>query len=415
MRTSTPAPPSLDRRAFAFLGATCVSVIGTAFGMLGATAATSAAGGPGGSGITTGLFTATLFAGTALAIPYGPVVAGRLGCRRAFRLSQAVSALAFLAAGGLLLVGTPPMPVLLLAATLIGLCSGVASVLRTLVSKAYQSSNNTAHSFARLSTALGIAAVVGGLAGGFTLSRIAFGWGLVVDAILTIPLVVVLGRVVPTTEPATPSSPRHPWRTALVRLTSNRRLRWSAALGGSTMLLLAPTIALVVPIAEALRQVPAVGAAGVLMASFAIGEVASPLSVRFAQRRADDLRSGQVAGALAGASLILLGAVSAILSQRLELVVWVMIGVAFGLFRFAGRALYIGSVADAGSDPATNLASANLVVFTTAPLGALVLGLSLDHGLVYVPLIASGALAIVWNLISMRLARDGQGSVGRPA
>lgn len=402
---------SLDRRAYWFLGATCVSVTGTAFGLLGATAATTAAGGAGGSGFTSGLFMALVFLGTAVAIPYSPSIASRLGGRRAFASAQAANALLFLVAGLLLLIDAPTMPSLLVAAPLMGLCSGVSSVLRTLVSKSYQSSDNTARSYARLSVALGIAGGIGGICGGLLLSHLAFGWGLVINALLTIPLLVVLTRDTPGIEPPTPQRIVRPWRSAARRLASNRRLRWSAALGSSSVLLLAPVIALVVPVAESLRQVPAVGAAGVLMAAFAAGEIFAPWSVAFAQRRTDDLTGGEIAGALGGASLIAFGVASVFLSHRPELVVWLLLGVPFGIFRFAARALYVGTTADAGDDPAANLASANTVVFLAAPIGTFLFGLGLDHDVVYLPLVASGALAIAWNLSSMRVLRHGRSTV----
>jgi MFS family permease len=414
---SLAAAGSLDRRAYWFLGATCVSVIGTGFGLLGATAATTAAGGADRSGFTSGLFMAMVFLGTAVAIPYSPSIAARLGGRRAFTAAQLANALLFLVAGLLLLADAPTLATLLVAAPLMGMCSGVSSVLRTLVSKSYQSSDNTARSYARLSVALGIAGGIGGLCGGLLLSHVAFGWGLVINALLTIPLLVVLTRVTPGIEPPTPPRTARPWRSAARRLASNRRLRWSAALGSSSVLLLAPVIALVVPVAESLRQVPAVGAAGVLMASFAAGEIFAPWSVAFAQRRTDDLTGGEIAGAIAGALLIIFGIASAFLSQRPELVAWILLGVPFGIFRFAARALYVGTTADAGDDPAGNLASANTVVFLAAPVGTFLFGLSLDHDVVYLPLVASGALAIAWNLSSMRVVGNGRITVekGNPA
>jgi len=408
--SSDSSPERLDRRAYWFLGATCLSVTGTAFGLLGATAATTATSSDGDSGFTTGLFVSALFLGTALAIPYSPALAARLGTRGAFALSQVTNALLYLLAGVLLLADAPTMPTLLVVAPLMGMCAGVSSVLRTFVSKTYQSSDNTAQSFARLSVALGIAGAAGGILGGLVLSHIAFGWGLVINALLTIPLLVVLTRVAPDIEPPTPSRTIRPWRSAAQRLAADRRLRWSAALGSSTVLLLAPVIALVVPVAESLRRVPAVGAAGVLMASFAVGEMVSPWSVRFAQRRTNDLTGGELAGALAGASIIVFGIASLFLSSRPELVAWVLLGIPFGIFRFAARALYIGAAADAGPDPAANLASANLVVFLVAPIGTFLFGLSLDLGVVYVPLMVSGALAIVWNLLSIRVLRSETGA-----
>jgi hypothetical protein len=173
---------------------------------------------------------------------------------------------------------------------------------------------------------------------------------------------------------------------------------------------------LVVPIADGLRQDPAVGAAGLLMASFAAGEMAAPWAVRFAQRRATDLLAGEVAGALAGALLIVLGAISVVLTQRIELLVWIMIAVPFGVLRFTARALYIGSVADSGPDATANLASANMVVVLAAPIGTMAFGIGLGHGAVYTTLFVSGACAIALNLVTVwRLRTSARRDLGEVA
>ncbi|MFM8863269.1 MAG: hypothetical protein ACKOIA_12595, partial [Acidimicrobiia bacterium] len=51
-----------------------------------------------------------------------------------------------------------------------------------------------------------------------------------------------------------------------------------------------------------------------------------------------------------------------------------------------------------------------LVVFLVAPIGTFLFGLSLDLGVVYVPLMVSGALAIAWNLFSIRVLRSESGA-----
>jgi len=234
-RAADDPPPALDATAYAFLGATCLSVIGTAFGLLGATGATTAAGGIARGGLYTGIYMASTILATALATPYGPLVCARSGVRRAFAATQAVNALAYLVAGIALLAGVPTMPTLLLAAPVFGATAGMSGVVRPLVSKSYQSSSSTAHSYARLSVALGLAWGFGGLVGGLTL-------------------------------------------------------------GVASAVFLAPIMGLVVPVAQDLRQIPAVGAAGLLIASFALGEIAAPWAVRFAQRRSTDLRAGSARG-----------------------------------------------------------------------------------------------------------------------
>lgn len=408
--------PTLDRTAYGFLGTTCLSVIGSSFGLLGAAGAATAAGGIVDGGIFTSLFVSTMLLAQAISTPYGHLLAGRTGVRNAFAIAQATKALAFLLAGVALLAGLPTMPTLLIAAPVLGACDGVGSVVRTSVSKAYQSSDNTAHSYARLSVAMGIAGGIGGVAGGLALSHIAFGWGLVIVAPLAIPLIAFVARVAPKTDLPTPQSTQHPWSSAWHGLATNRLLRLSVILGASSIAFLGPVIALVVPIADGLRQDPAVGAAGLLMASFAAGEMAAPWAVRFAQRRATDLLAGEVAGALAGALLIVLGAISVVLTQRIELLVWIMIAVPFGVLRFTARALYIGSVADSGPDATANLASANMVVVLAAPIGTMAFGIGLGHGAVYTTLFVSGACAIALNLVTVwRLRTSARRDLGEVA
>jgi MFS family permease len=412
--TGPPGPPParsesppLDRTAYAFLGTTCLSVVGTAFGLLGATGATTAAGGTARGGLYTGAFMAACLLATALATPYGHSVYARWGVRAGFTTVQASNALAYLIAGVALLAGAPTMPTLLIAAPVFGATAGMSIVVRPLVSKAYQASNNTAHSFARLSVALGIAWGLGGLLGGWALSTAAFGWGLIIDALLTVPMLIVLTRVLPTREPAPPTRTRHPLRSTWRRLSASRHLRWTAVLGVSSVIFLAPIMGLVVPVADDLRQEPAVAAAGLLLAAFAIGEIATPWAVRFAQRTSTELRAGQIAGTLGGVMLAALGVASSLLNGRVELVAWAVLAVPLGVFRFAARALYVGSAADADppEDAAADLAAADTAVLLMAPLGALVFGATVNHGAVYLALYGTGACAIVWNLFSIRASR----------
>ena len=117
-----------------------------------------------------------------------------------------------------------------------------------------------------------------------------------------------------------------------------------------------------------------------------------------------DLHAGQVAGALGGLMLIALAVCSALMTDRLELIGWVLICVPLGIFRFAARALYVGAVADAGGPEfaSVNFAAADTAVMLMAPVGTLLFGLTLDGGAVYLALLVSGACAIAWNGFALR-------------
>jgi len=392
----------------AFIVATCVSVTGTAFGLLGATGATTAAGGTARGGLYSGIFLSAMFVASACTVPYAPRFCMHRSIRAAYALIQAVNALAYLGAGAALLAGAPTMPTLLIAAPFAGATSGVSAVLRPLLSKAYFASENTAHSYAIVSVASGVAWAAGGLAGGALLSHVEFGWGLVINAVLSAGLIYTAARIAPATEPGPPRVPGRPWHDAWKALSDNRALRWSAALGAMSMVLLAPATSLVVPIAESLRQKPQVAGAGYLMASFALGELATPWIVKVFSRRSANLAAGAFSAGIAGLTLVTLGVASLVFSRRVELAVWLVIGVTFGAFRFAARSFYVGSAAESGSaeDAASNLAAGATVALFAAPVGTLLYSLGIDAFSADTTVLVAGGLAIAFSATVLRAARS---------
>jgi len=370
---SEPTVPSGPTPATRFLATTGLSVAGTAVGLLGATGATTAAAGEGRSGaLLTGLYMSVVLLTSAVSVPYAPRVARRLGPRRAFVWLQALAAGAWVAAGVALLLDAPTMPVLLCAAPVFGITGGLSTVLRPILTTSYLgASGGTATAFARLSVASGVGWAIGSLGGGVLLSSIALGWGLVINGLSIVPLVATVRSSAPAAEPSTPRASDRPWRTAWSALAGSSTLRWTAALGASSLVFLAPITSLVVPIAQDLRQNPLVAGAGLLMAAFSIGEFLSPIAVRRLGPGREDLRAGAVAGAIAGAALLVIGLVSAVLVDRLELLVWLVIGVGFGAFRYALKAFFTGAAAEAGApeDASVNLAAAMLASGLAAPIG----------------------------------------------
>jgi MFS family permease len=350
----------------------------------------------------------TVLVTSAVSVPYAPRVGRRLGPRRAFVVLQAVAAAAWLVAGLALLLGMSTMPVLLVAAPVFGITGGLSTVLRPILATSYLSgSGGTAEAFARLSVVSGIGWAVGSLGGGVLLSSVALGWGLVLNGLTIIPLVATVARTTPATEPSTPRATDRPWRTAWSALAGSRTLRWTAVLGASSLLFLAPITSLVVPIAQDLRQSPLVAGAGLLMAAFSIGEFLSPITVRRLRTGRHDLPAGAIAGAIAGATLLVLGVVSAVLVDRLELLVWLVVGVAFGAFRYASRACFTGAAAEAGppEDASTNLAATMLVSGLAAPVGTTLWSGVIDQVSADAAVVIGGLGGLVLGLVVLAASR----------
>ena len=402
-----PIPHGLGRAARAYLLATACSVMGTALGLQGATGATTAAGAKDHGAVYTGIYTALVLFTSALAVPYAPRVCTRLSTRTAFVTVQALAAATWVVAGTLLLLGVPTMPVLLVAAPLFGVTGGVSVVLRPVLAKSYLASGGTADAFARVSVVSGASWMVGALGGGLLLSNVALGWGLVLNGVLTSVLVLTVRRVTPAVDPAEPRRADHPWRDMRDALGVSRTLRWTTALGCTITLFISPMTSLVVPIAQDLRQKPLLAGAGLLMSAFAAGEFLSPRLVRLLSRQREDLPAATVATTGAGLMLLLLGAVSLVVSDQPELLAWLVVGVLFGGFRYATTALFVGSAAESGAleDATTNLAAAMLVGGLAAPVGtllwsAVIGGVSADAALV-----VSGVGAVVGALVVHVAAR----------
>ena len=174
-------------------------------------------------------------------------------------------------------------------------------------------------------------------------------------------------------------------------------LRRTTAVGCVTMLFIAPLTSLVVPVAQDLRQQPLVAGAGLLMAAFAAGQFLSPRLVRLLSRGRDDLHGAIAADLGAGVVLVLLGAVSLVVSRRAELLAWLVVGVAFGGFRYSSAALFVGSAAESGQpeDATTNLAAAMLACGLVAPVGTLLWSAVIGSVSAEAALFVGGAGALV--------------------
>jgi MFS family permease len=273
------------------------------------------------------------------------------------------------------------MPVLLFAAVLAGVSWAVFSVLNPLFARAYFTGEGMAAAVARLSLASGIAWAIGAAAGGFLLHVVAPGWGLLIRALLGVPFAIYLIAKPPAVEPPMPESREPVWSGMRDRLRDNPDLRRATLLGCGVTAAAAPMASLIVPIVDALRQSPLLPGAGILSASMAGGEMFAPVVVSKLERRRTDLRAAAVAAIVCGGALVLYAIGSYALSRRPELAMWAVIGVAYGAFRFASKALNVGAAtaSDTEENSVESVATLLFITGLAAPVGVLAWGFLINR------------------------------------
>lgn len=395
------------RPSTAYLATTGLSVAGVAIGFLGATGATTAAGGAENGATYTGAYMALIMITSAVAVPYAARGSARFGERRTFAALRALMAITWIAAGVGLLMGLPTMAVLLAAAPIFGATGGIAVVLLPLVSRAYlASADGTSTAVARVSVVSGVAWAAGSALGGALLTVVPLGWGLVLDGLMSLPLVALVRFRRPPVEPVTPRQTPRPWHEVRERLTRNARVRQAALVGVACLFFLAPVSSLVVPIAQQLHEGAITGAA-VLMVAFALGEFASPQVVERMFRRRSDLPGSSLALAMAGLILVALAAVSLVFAGRGELVAWLVVGVLFGAFRYASKAMFMGAAAEAGTeeDAPRNVSAALVVGGFAAPFGIVMWSGLVDIVSAEAALLVGGAGGVLAGLMLFRSSK----------
>lgn len=392
------------------------SVVGSALGLLAATGATTAAGGETWGAVYTGIYMAVLMLLSAVSVPYAPRACRRFGVRRAFGLLRTVMAVAWLVAGVALLAGAPTMVVLLIAAPVFGVTAGLTVVPLPILDKSYLSAApDTSRAYAVMAVVGGVAWGIGSLVGGVLLVFVPLGWGLVINGLLSAALIVPIFLVPPAAEPATPREQGNPWRAAWTLLATDALLRRATVVAGAAMLFLAPIASLVVPIAQDLRQTPLVSGAAALMLAFSVGRLFSPGVVKRLTRRWPDLPAASVAAIGAGAALAVLGLVSVFVTGKAELVIWLVIGLAFSAARYAGKALVVGSAADSGAPEDSSARLASLMLFSglVGPVGILLwsvlIGLASAEAAVLVGGLGAALVSVVLFASSRRLVPAAEG------
>jgi MFS family permease len=414
------APSSPQRTSTAYMAAVGCSVAGSAAGFLGATGTTNAAGNPGNGAVYTGIYVSAVLLTSALVIPYAPTLSHRLGARSLFIKCKAVTAVVWLAVGFLLLAGVPGMPLLLVLSPVLGALSGLGAVVSPVMNKAYLASSGMAAAFARMAVISGIAWGIGSLAGGLLLDVAPLGWGLIANGVLTIPLAVIVSRFAPLAALSDPIERGRPWHDVWGSLRGSEALRRVTLLACVVSLCVAPFALLIVPITEDLRHQPLLVGSGLLMAAMALGKAFSPKLVRRLSIRHADLPSAALTAIGAGVVLILLGISSVLLSGPVELGVWILIAVGFGVFRFASRAFTIGATAESRSPELTtsSLASMMLIAGLFTPIGTFVWSLLIGYFSASTAVLCGGAAMIVLGipiLISTQSANSRNSATGSAA
>jgi len=414
------APSSPRQTSSAYMAAVGCSVAGSAAGFLGATGTTNAAGNPGNGAVYTGIYVSAVLLTSALVIPYAPTLSHRLGARSLFIKCKAVTAVVWLAVGFLLLAGVPGMPLLLVLSPVLGALSGLGSVVSPVMNKAYLAAPGMAAAFARMAVISGFAWGIGSLAGGLLLDVAPLGWGLIANGLLTIPLAVIVSRFSPLAALSDPIERGRPWHDVWASLRGSEALRRVTLMACVVALCIAPLALLIVPITEDLRHQPLLVGSGLLMAAMALGEAFSPKLVRRLSIRHADLPSSALTAIGAGVVLILFGISSVLLSGPVELGVWTLISVGFGVFRFASRAFTIGATAESRAPElvASSLASMMLIAGLFTPIGTFVWSLLIGYFSASTAVLCGGVAMIVLGipiLISTQSANSRNSAAGAAA
>lgn len=391
-----PASDGGPRVAAAFVLGVGLATSGSSVSLLSATGITTEAGNFDSGAIYTGLYVAIGLVAGALTMPYAPRLCRVLGTRLVFAWATFLLSGFWILVALLIVLGVPALPVLLLAAPVLGGFIGFTAVVSPVVYKSYLSSGDMSQVMARMTVVKGVAAVVGALVGGVFITSGTEAFGLLVAGLLRIPLALFALRIAPALSIADPLQTPTPWGDIVTSLKQSPALRRATYLACGVAMFVAPLPSLVVPVTAALRREPLLQGAGLLMASIAIGELLSPLVVSRLRAKRTPITSSALASVATGGILLALAVASITLSNEIELVAWGILGIGFGACRFASRALTFGAASDAQDvhDVSKSLAAMLLSACLVAPIGILAWSAILGRGLAPVAL-AFGGVGIV--------------------
>ena len=386
------------------VGLSC-SIAGTAMGLLALTTLSATAGGQSSRGLTTAILLSIIALTTGGLVPLVPRVCHRFGVRRTYVVAMLMTACVWAALGVLEFAGLVSVTILYLSGIVLGAVMAATTVLKPLYSRVFLGGAGMSVSYARQSFISGFAWVVGALIGGVLIAQFGPGWPLVVNAVLFLPLAYTVGRSSTGDEPKLEER-GHRMKGALrACVRDHPAIRDAMLVGSCAILLVGPMSSMVVPLVDSLESFPEAGA-GLLMAAIGLGRVGTPAVVSRMGRRMTPIAGVMLAEGLSGALLIVLAVSSMVFTGVAEVVVWCMLGAAFGVGRFSGRAFVVGAGLDSVNEDERVVAMTSLILVAllTTPLGLLLWGVLLDVSTPQVTLLVAG-VGMLLAIALLRLTR----------
>lgn len=388
--------------ALAFVIGTALSTIGAALGILEATYIATVSD-PSRGALRTAFMITLLLAASVLTVPQVPRLASRWGYRRLYALTVGATAAVWAVTGLAVVAGLPRYPTLLVAVPFMGVLTGLSTVLAPLLCRAYLSGDSMAGAYARLSVIMGLSWGAGSLLGGHLLQTAPAGLGFLSRAALAVPLAAVLALCPPRGDvPPAKARAGRAWRTLLHHVSTPSPLRTVITLTGFVGIFALPYLTLIVPITAALRHVPLISGAGLLMAGTAVGQVFSPLFVTLLQRRFASLPAAVLASLVCAALLLAFAFASFVWTGENELAIWVLIGAGFGAARYTAKALELDAAVNSGVPDGEAVATLSFVKGACTPIGLLLWSMLITFASVEVTLLVASAglaagCAAVWT------------------
>jgi len=366
-------------RTVGYLTVGGLAVAGTLVGQLGATSATTYASGDNG-GLMTGLFLALMLACAGTVSAWVGPIAARWGSLRVFAWAQVGVAVSWSIVGVIEVVTDSSLVLLLLAAPIFGVLSGLTMILTPFVTRSYVDPSSMTSSLARRGVVSGIAAMIGASIGGFLIHATDPGIGILANGLLTIPLAVFTLTCTPLAAPKPVQSHPRPMRYLAATLRTNEQLRRLALLVIAFTFLVVPMLSLIVPILNDIDHAPLPSGAGLVFAGIAAGRLLVPYLIRRVQQGRDAFAAALWAAIWATGFMIAFAISATLPLSAFDLVVWTAIGVGIGASRFTFRPLVMDAGAKAGADGDEMSGVAALVTVGTlvSPFGMLMWGFLVD-------------------------------------
>ena len=395
----------------AFVAAQGLGAAGAVVGMLGATSITAATRGGAHGAIWTGAFLVLLFISKAIAVRFVPRWSARFGAKQSFGTAVLMAIILWSGAGLLVSLGAPGTVVVFAISPLAGIVNAAFAVESPLLAKAFLSKHSMAAANARVSVVCGIACAVGSISAGLLINFAGAGWALFGRALLTVPMLILIRRSTSTPEvtPGTLETADQPLADDVPTQRWNPALRRILVLGIAMTVSTAPLFAMIVPIAQSLRQTPLVIGASIMLAAISAGGLLAPLFVnRFERRGAYGRDPLSAVLMVTGLSILAFGVASLLLTSRAELIAWVVVGLIFGGAESASHSTILGQVivAARGADPRQSIATLKFTMATVAPIGFVAWALLLDLTSGVVAILSAAGLLLMTTLALWKNPED---------